>query len=86
MSQMRQNLNVRIQQHKNDGRRLEAENKTALTKNIHREGDRFNFENVMILDEEQHYFRRLIHISRNNKVNYMEDTNNLSAVYDHMIS
>lgn len=90
VGQTKQYLKDRVRQHKNDGKHLEAENKTALTQHTHREGHRFNFENVTILDREQHYFRRLlsemIYIRRNKSVNYREDTNNLSTVYDYMIS
>ncbi|XP_044766183.1 uncharacterized protein LOC123322305 [Coccinella septempunctata] len=90
VSQTKQYLKDRIRQDENDSKHLEAENKPALTQHTHREGHRFNFENVSILDKEQHYFRRLlsemIYIRRNNTVNYREDTNNLSTVYDFVIS
>lgn len=82
-------LQKRIIQHRYDTENFEHNTETALEVHAHRKGHKFDFSQVTILDYEPAYGRRLISemidIRSNNIVNYREDVQHLSLVYDGLI-
>ncbi|XP_044764491.1 uncharacterized protein LOC123321050 [Coccinella septempunctata] len=89
IGQTKQLLQERIRQHKNDAEKSHITQGTALAAHVHAEGHKFNFSEVTVLDYEPIYGGRLIsemvHIRSNNTVNYREDVQHLSLVYDSLI-
>ncbi|XP_044751504.1 uncharacterized protein LOC123312424 [Coccinella septempunctata] len=89
IGQTKQLLKDRIRQHKTDSNNITHKEKTALTSHTFKEGHKFNFEETTILDHENNNYRRniseMIHITLNKTVNYREDVNRLSTIYNSLL-
>lgn len=93
IGQTKQLLKNRINEHicSCNIRHINKKEKTALATHHFDLNHEFNFDNVSILDNEQNYKKRLISEmilinKHNNTVNKKTDTENLSRIYNNIIT
>ncbi|XP_046588309.1 uncharacterized protein LOC124293079 isoform X2 [Neodiprion lecontei] len=92
VGQTKQYLKNRIYQHRNSCRNVKIldENKTALAAHYFDSGHGFDFDKAKILDLENNWLKRsvseMVWIKLNDTVNKRTDTQNLSAMYNEILS
>ncbi|XP_044751864.1 uncharacterized protein LOC123311820 [Coccinella septempunctata] len=87
IGQTSQALAKRISLHKSDS--TIRPDRCALGQHIRNTGHNADFDNVMVLEQEDNYNKRLFlemcHIQQNNTMNTKSDTSNLSSIYSFLL-
>lgn len=87
IGQTKQNLRNRVNQHKNDAKRKESENQSALSQHIRETQHQINLEDFKVLDSENNLNKRrvleMIRIKQTpNTINRQTETDYLKNTYD----